>query len=383
MTLTAGPTTSELMGAAERVLASWTATAATSTTGPDLGPVVLATLVTDRVLALDAVRAWLRLGARCGPGLGLFGGLGGMVAGLRMIADLHTDVAPVAERTAASIAAATPRWRRRDVGFADYDLIGGPAGVVLANLVGRQPVRVPVVAEEHLVALAAPGLTGFLIGAHQGHPLVGWTQGGVVTGLAHGVAGPLAALSLATAHGARSPETVRAIRHLSSWLLAERATDARGIVSWPRRGPAAGRVGVVRRQGWCYGSPGVSWALWTAGRAMLHNGLDEGVPVCDEAVAAMRSLCEGYDPDVHLDHDPLAICHGAAGVLLIADAFATHAGLVRAAALRDDLADHLRARLDEVARLDATLLSGASGVLAALLTVAGGDRSWLRCLALY
>jgi len=105
--------------------------------------------------------------------------------------------------------------------------------------------------------------------------------------------------------------------------------------------------------------------------------------VCSVAVEAMRTLCAAYDPHHHLDHDPLAVCHGAAGVLLVADAFARHAGLPAAAALRDDLAAHLTERLDAVTRLDATLLSGAPGVLAALLTAAGGDRGWLPCLALY
>jgi hypothetical protein len=105
--------------------------------------------------------------------------------------------------------------------------------------------------------------------------------------------------------------------------------------------------------------------------------------MCAVAVDAVDTLCAAYDPDHHLDHDPLAVCHGAAGVLLVADAFARHAGSSPAAALRAELTRYLTARLDEVTRLDATLLSGAAGVLAALLTTAGGDRGWLPCLALY
>ena len=373
---------SDLTGAAERVLTSWTAVVEASTAGPDLGPVVLATLVGDT----PAVDAWLRQGTRCRGGPGLFGGLGGLLAGLRLVADRYPGATDAAERAGSSVAAAAPAWRTAAVGFEDYDLVRGPAGVVLAQLTGTGPVAPerlrPAVA--HLVTLAGDGPDGFRIGAHAGHRLVGWSQDGVVTGLAHGVAGPLAALGLAVPHLAADERVTEAVHRLSSWLAAQGTPDDLGVVSWPRRAPVAtAPTGFARRQGWCYGTPGVSWALWVAGRALLGSGHDEGVAVSARAVAAMRTVCERYDLELHLDHDPLGICHGAAGVLLVADAFARHAGLRQAAALRDELCGYLRERLDDVVRLDASLLSGASGVLAALLTAEGGDRGWLRCLALY
>jgi hypothetical protein len=245
--------------------------------------------------------------------------------------------------------------------------------VVLAQLTGTLPVRRESLepAVTHLAGLGS-GTDGFRIGAFAGHPLAGWAQGGVVTGLAHGVAGPVAALSMAVPH---LPEAAETVRPLASWLAYQRFADQHAIVSWPGRVP--GPAGEVRRQGWCYGTPGVAWALWAAGRAIDHSGL------CAVGAEAMESLCAAYDPDYHLDHDPLAVCHGAAGVLLVADAFARHAGLPAAATLRDTLTGYLTDRLDEVTSLDATLLSGAPGVLAALLTAMGGDRGWLPCLALY
>jgi hypothetical protein len=377
MTASVEPT-SDLVTAAEHVLASWTATAAASTTGPDLGPVVLATLLPDSVPAHAAVRAWVRAGSRC-RGLGLFGGMSGVLAGLRLLADRDVCATDAAERAAAAVAATQPGWRAEGVGFDDYDVVTGPAGVMLAGLTGRLPVRRESLAPPaaHLVDLAT-STPGFRIGAYAGHPLAGWAQDGVVTGLAHGVAGPVAALSMAVPH---LPDVAETVRRLASWLAAQSVTDTRGVVSWPGRVPAPEPTGEARRQGWCYGTPGVAWALWTAGRALVHSGLGE--ELCATATEAMRTLCVAYDPDHHLDHDPLAVCHGAAGVLLVADAFARHAGLPAAAALRGELAGHLTDRLDEVLRLDATLLSGAAGVLAALLTAAGGDRGWLPCLAMY
>jgi hypothetical protein len=287
------------------------------------------------------------------------------------------------------VAGAAPPWRTTQVGFTDYDLVGGPAGVVLAQLMGSVAVRADRLAPPaaHLVALAG-NPAGFRIGAHAGHPLVGWTQGGVVTGLAHGVAGPLAALSLAARHASGVTDTVH---RLAAWLADQRYTGGDGIVSWPHRAPVGERgpvqlelpVGQNRRQGWCYGTPGIAWALWTAGRALVHSRYDSQ-PSCRLALEAMASLCAGYDPDRHLDDGPLAVCHGAAGVLLVADAFARHAALAPAAALRARLLGLLTDRLDEAVRLDDTsLLSGSAGVLAAMLTATGGDRAWLRCLALY
>lgn len=169
-----------------------------------------------------------------------------------------------------------------------------------------------------------------------GYPQPVWFNG-EDTGLAHGAAGVLVA----------SPQP-----ELVDWLLDQSFVDQ-------------------RRQGWCYGMPGIAWALWTAGARA-------------KAMRYLRILCQTFDPEMNLygrDADRLGICHGAAGVMLIADAF-VHAGVGGARGLRDLMRAYLAERLDLVPTLDETLLMGASGVLAALLTVDGADRRWLRCLGL-
>ncbi|WP_309115248.1 lanthionine synthetase LanC family protein [Saccharothrix sp.] len=349
----------DVVTAARTLLDSWKSSA--STAGPDPGPAVLAALVADP----EAGRTWLRGAVRAAAGTGLFTGLGGVVAGLRLIPGADS----AAERAEAVLgqAAAHRRWRTTAVGFADYDLVSGPSGTLLAHFAGSTPVSTDRLAPftGHLTALADAHLSGLRIGAHSGHPLLGWSQDEILTGLAHGAAGPLAALSLAGAE----PD---AIRNLAAWLAARTTTDSRGILTWSPRG--RGKPG---RQGWCYGTPGVSWALWTAGRALGRAGAE----FREIGLAAMGTLCAKYDPDTHLDG--LGVCHGAAGMLLVADAFARQAGSTPAAELRDWLRDHLHTRLDEVLRMGGTgLLSGAAGVLAALLTADGRDRSWLPCLAL-
>lgn len=164
--------------------------------------------------------------------------------------------------------------------------------------------------------------------------------------------------------------------------MAGVVTDRKGIATWPRCDTG---TDCPPRQAWCYGNPGVSWALWTAGQAMARAGLSAGQALCDTAVAAFRTLCDGFDPGFHLDVHPFSVCHGAAGVMLVADAFARHAAVPQAAVLRDRLAEWLWSDLDDLRRLaesDMSLLTGACGVLAALLTVNGANRDWLRCLAL-
>ncbi|WP_246257118.1 lanthionine synthetase LanC family protein [Amycolatopsis anabasis] len=390
-----------MLAAARRVLSAWTTRGARSAVAPDPGPAVLSVLVaeapgasvSDHRTSHDAIHAWLRGTGRGTRGVALFGGLAGVLAGQRLISDLYPSVAPAAERTAARLSRATAhrRWRASDVGFDDYDLLSGPAGLLLAHLVGNVPPRPGELAPcvSRLAELGSDAdLTGFRIGAQE-HPLGGWTRGGIVTGLAHGVAGALAALSAAP-RGDRV--TVRAIRNMACWLVAQRRQDDRGVAWWPRQVRAwdEPRRGEPRHHGWCRGSPGISWALWAAGRALRWTDPAESRSLCEIGLSSFRTVCAVYEEAGQLGEtslsDRLAICHGAAGVLLVADAFARHAALAPAAALRSELAGLLRNRLGDIAELgesDATLLTGATGVLAGLLTAGGAGRSWLRCTGLY
>ncbi len=103
----------------------------------------------------------------------------------------------------------------------------------------------------------------------------------------------------------------------------------------------------------------------------------------------MRSFCEAFDENFYVDDDSasdaLGFCHGVAGMLAIADTFGLYAGLEKALHLRDYLEAYLLDRIDEVLKLaseNATFLTGANGILAALLCKQGGQRAWLSHLAL-
>lgn len=104
----------------------------------------------------------------------------------------------------------------------------------------------------------------------------------------------------------------------------------------------------------------------------------------------LHHLAERYDEEFHLYGEPLtdrlALCHGAAGVLAVADAFQRWAGLPAAAALATRLTEHLTTRLPTAlapGRPATALLDGAPGALSALLTATHDtSRDWLPCLGL-
>ncbi|MFC6087995.1 lanthionine synthetase LanC family protein [Saccharothrix lopnurensis] len=365
-------------GLARHALREWAEHGAPT---PDPGPVVLASTLPpgDPVAAL-AARAWLgglRRTTTAHPGL--FGGLAGQLAGLRLLAAVH----PPLERAAEAVSAAlhrSPPGTPDGLAYGDYDLVGGPAGVLLAHCVpAARPGGTDVIAAR-LAALCEEGAGGLRCTAYDGHELLGWVQGRINAGLAHGVPGVVVALAAALRAGS---DVAEPLRGLARWLPAQARRDPLGIVSWPTAGGAPPPARAVRRQAWCYGCPGAAWALWEAGDALGEPGFTT------PATTAMRSLCDHYDEDFHLYGeavtDRVAVCHGAAGVLAVADAFATHADLPEAAGLRHRLADHLGRRGEEVAELartDMSLLTGAAGVLAALRTAAGAPRGWLPAIGL-
>jgi len=358
---------------------------------------VLATLLaeTTNQAAQDTLRialqAWLPTAVQRFRDRGLHGGQAGTLAGLRLITDIYQPTIKLVNKVKNWLVedAVTIPWRTANIRFDDYDLFSGPSGVLLANIVGTTQVDTEITTPliQHLTALADPGLSGFRIGGYQAHESSGWMQGGINTGLARGVPGVLAALVLA---GGNKPGTLAAIRHIAEWLINEAFIDECGVISWTGRSREGSPPpsGVVTRQAYCYGNPGVSWSLWLGGEA-----LD-----CDRirafALEGILTYCRAYDPDIYFygkdDTHQLGICHVAAGTLSIADAFATHANLAEAAQLRDTLIDLLYNKLDRIIAIGQhdnslqtnSLLMSASGMLAALLTATGSSRSWLPCLAL-
>lgn len=366
----------------------------------DAGPAILAALACELGMASDdavdlALERWveqLATTVKISGRLGLYGGLSGLLLGAHAVAPYRAWLEPLVARLQHTLerrVAASP-WQREGVAWPDYDLVSGPAGIVLAaTIVDPHAQRgLATLAAGHLAALCErDGLGGMRIGGYRNDELLGWNHGRINTGLAHGVGGVIAGLTRAVEVGppAAAGELAAALRRACRWLADESYVDARGLHTWSPAGREGGAapVDAIPPQAWCYGTPGLAWVLWDAGRTLDDRALME------RAEDAMRSYCATFDDGAYLGHVPdeeiLAVCHGAAGILAIADAFGLHAGLAEAAELAESLEGLVEQRLDREAAPwmpASTLLGGASGILAVLATRAGGSRSWLPALAL-
>jgi lantibiotic biosynthesis protein len=360
--------------------------------GHDSGPMVLVSVAASVGAVPDdlrqrVARRWLAELPEHVDALGAFGGLGGFLAGVRAGMAIDDDFSSLNDRLLEQTNRwlAGVLWRTSPVAWVDYDLFRGPAGLVLSGATKRGPTAPFVPAARHLARLCEdPGLEGLRAGTEIS-PRSAFNIGRINTSMGHGVTGVASALRHAVETFDDGSDYRPALRHACDWLVEEAYLAEGNFITWPPVGRDGARPSGVadRRQAWCYGTPGVAWTLWDAGRVLDDSSLQ----VLGEE--AMRSFCRVFDADYHLDkHDiseELGICHGAAGTLAVADAFALHAGLADAASLRDELDQYLLDRVDQItdiANTDMTILSGAGGIVSVMLTMRGGTRSWLCQFAL-
>ena len=219
-------------------------------------------------------------------------------------------------------------------------------------------------------------------------------------GLAHGIPGPLAVLSLALRDGVEVRGLPAAVARTAGWLATHRTDDPSGP-NWPnavplatRRAGAAGPdpdppVPVVpARTAWCYGAPGVAAALALAGEALGQAAYRE---LAGAALgAALARSGEGRRID-----SP-TFCHGQAGLLAVTSSLARATGdpgLRRSAAA---MTARLLDRFDPAAPLgyrdveaggraidQPGLLTGAPGVALALLgATSPTEPAWARLFLL-
>jgi lantibiotic modifying enzyme len=363
----------------------------------DAGPAVLAGLTAStgdpaaEEIAWVALDKWLDQLREGTAYPGVFGGLAGFYVGAQTASSFYPGLRSLALVLRDSVVrwTATGDWRTDQVGWADYDLISGPAGMILSLATDPECASEQIVpAAQHLARLCeSDRLEKVRIGAYLDDEQRSWNQGLINTGLAHGVTGIAAALRVALEISGDRAQFLAPLRRVCEWLVAESYLDDLALLTWPPAGlEGKGHPpGWSRRQAWCYGTPGISWTLWEAGRLLDDMELQAF------AEEAMRSFCKAFQEELYVDSSPisstLGICHGVAGTLAIADAFATHTCLKEATVLRDRLEGYLLARLPDVrdlARDDMTLLTGASGILSTLLMRQGGqrERAWLTHLAL-
>jgi len=337
--------------------------------------------------------------------LGLFSGVTGLAfaaASLsrdgtryqRLLTSLDEEIAPRASALGAEL-----QDMQRQGAVNTFDVISGASGVG-AYLLVRDPGRALPGVIAGLVALTLPRgstprwATPADALADESMARI-YPLGNLNCGLAHGIPGPLALLSLALIAGVQVPGQVEAVRFLADWLLDHRVDDEWGI-NWASavplgepRAPVADQDDLLpARAAWCYGSPGVARALWIAGTAIGDTHLLEA------ATEAMRSVLRR--PVERRNIESPTFCHGTAGLLQVCLRFAHDTGSEEITAGAVELVDSLLAAYEPsrplaYASLEpgstsvdrAGLLDGAPGVAMVLLAAASDhEPTWDRLFML-
>jgi hypothetical protein len=298
---------------------------------------------TDRRFAAGAHTHWsraVRINLDTPPRTGgVFNGVGALAASLILGTPYLPDPEPYQGAIRRSVrwltdrAAAVAAWQRerRDAGrpgtpWQTFDVINGLSGVGRILLAAVHAGHDD--AEPGLRA-ARDSLTAMIANPADDRP--GWWRpapdhpaaltdphnyDAANTGLAHGIAGPLAFLAACHLTGWGSAAQADAIRTAAHWLLQWRTGDG-----WAPQVTADDLAGTShrpstrgRRDAWCYGAPGIGAALTAAGRALADPELTDAARSAMDALASRPGNWDTEGP---------TICHGSAGVLLCAEAIAS------------------------------------------------------------
>ncbi|ABD10506.1 hypothetical protein ThrDRAFT_02324 [Frankia casuarinae] len=300
---------------------------------------------------------------------------------------LDQAVATIAHRL---VDAANARIDQGEPGrFTEYDVISGLTGIgahLLAHTPGDDALGRILT---YLVRLTTPLNL-------DGEELPGWwcshdpSQGNTAEfagghanlGMAHGAAGPLALLSLATRAGIRVHGQTNAINALCAFYDQWRHDSPSGP-SWPqwitRADQQAARPAQPgpARPSWCYGTPGIARALQLAGIATgdttRQNAAEQALAACLTDSTQLAHLTEA------------GLCHGWAGLYqTVARAAADATTETLSRHLPTLAASLLLCALSSSGRADG-LLEGDAGIALVLHSVATGAPAtgWDRCLLIH
>jgi hypothetical protein len=148
-----------------------------------------------------------------------------------------------------------------------------------------------------------------------------YPQGHVNMGLAHGIPGPLALMSISTLTGVEVSGQREAIVRTADRIVRAQITDDWGVcfptaapLEKPAEEPGSAAAAQATRSAWCYGGPGVARALWLAGIAADRSEYR------DLAIATMLAAIRR--PVGLRRIDSPTVCHGVAGLLHVTMRFA-------------------------------------------------------------
>ncbi len=301
----------------------------------------------------------------------------------RALQTLDIRVAAVTRRRLDQAHARIDRGNRP--ALAEFDLINGLTGLG-AHLLRRDPhgdlIR-QVLA--YLVRLTEPFGAEDLPGwwtdlAPTGRQSTHLPGGHGNFGMAHGISGPLALLSLATRHGIVAASQAEAIKRICAWLDVWRQDHETGPW-WPEtvtlEETRLGRPKQTRpmRPSWCYGTPGLARAQQLAGQATAD---------IDRQRRAEHALIGCLtDPEQLRRITDHGLCHGSAGLFQTTWRIAADAYAPDLTAHLPDLAERLLT--PDLPGAAIGLLEGEAGLALALSTAAADEppaSRWDTCLLL-
>ncbi|WGL58845.1 lanthionine synthetase C family protein [Pigmentibacter sp. JX0631] len=149
---------------------------------------------------------------------------------------------------------------------------------------------------------------------------ISFPNGSFNIGMAHGVSSILAVLSLAKINGIEVSNTNETIVSLSNWILKNRMYDEYGTY-WPGIIRIEDEINSdnifksyqIKRQAWCYGTPGTSMALLLASKALSDSNI---------STISINSFLNIFSrPESEWVCTSPTFCHGYAGILQIAKRF--------------------------------------------------------------
>lgn len=258
--------------------------------------------------------------------------------------------------------------------WSGYDAINGLAGIgrillaaaELGHTDAHQGLTASLSALTAMITRSRPGKRpGWWVPADRHpRPTAVPPSGAATTGLAHGIAGPLAVLAVAHTAGYTTTGQSDAIRDAAEWLL--RWQEPHPAHTWPPyvsgreidRGAAEGVPG--RRDAWCYGTPGISRALALAAQALDDQQLH---------AAARRAIDALVNRSPHRwDVDGPALCHGHAGIVASTtrSTLADSAAALVVAAFRSNRPPTSQHRDRGAGGADPGLLTGSAGIALAM-----------------
>ncbi|WP_236588223.1 lanthionine synthetase C family protein [Tumebacillus amylolyticus] len=301
------------------------------------------------------------------PSLDLWGGLAGIVLGVRSLSRGGTRYAGMMESLNRFATEQLPEFIEtrtdrlaNDLRMTDYDLMGGMTGVGRYLLAFRDEPQLQPVLEgviRYLIALSGEKEV-------EGQLVPMWhissdnqflaiereffKQGMCNAGLSHGIAGPMGVLALAKLHGVETTGQDTAIRRYAEWLVEQKLEDEYGPY-WPGRIPMEvvsngweeGKV-VPPNESWCYGGPSIARQLWFAGMALGETAWQE---LAMEVAVASYKRTQNWNEKTGLSSPNF--CHGVAGTAYMAQVMYAETGNELFAEARDRLVERVLDLFDE------------------------------------